>query len=325
MVKDKLQIFIITYNRKRLLIRTLNSILSEQSPVKDYDITVIDNASTDGTSDVIKEFSEKFSNIKHLRHPYNIGGNANICRAFELAASCGKEYAWILCDDDVYDFSNWSEVEENINNKKDIICVSDYSFPSEADKTNPAYQIFQLTFVPASIFRTDAMSSSVLTNMYDNIYAMFQQTCLTAKVMNNNGSIHVLSKPIVHNGIHCKDRAENISLTRGYCKNSVSERREKTTWILGFAAVISLFKDKQLILDCFENAILYKDICDTWKIFYKTMCNEYFHFKYFNYFYEVFKYLKPERKRELILYISLIPFKRIQTALRVVCFMLRYR
>ena len=99
-----LQLFLITYNRKKKLQFTLDSLLN--SPVAKYDITVLDNASTDGTSEMLDEYAEKHENIKHVRHNVNIGGNANICRAFEMAASCGKKYAWILCDDDRYDWSN---------------------------------------------------------------------------------------------------------------------------------------------------------------------------------------------------------------------------
>ena len=127
-MKDKLQIVLITYNRKKYLQRTFDQIFAKDSPIKDYDITILDNASTDGTSELIKEYKLKFPNINHIRHNINIGGNANICRAFELGVTSGKEYVWVLCDDDKYDFSNWHEVEREINAKKDIICVCDYVY-----------------------------------------------------------------------------------------------------------------------------------------------------------------------------------------------------
>ena len=74
-------------------------------------ITILDNASTDGTSDLIKEYFKKFPNIVHIRHNRNIGGNANIVRAFESAT---KEYLWILCDDDFYCWDYWNELEQAI-------------------------------------------------------------------------------------------------------------------------------------------------------------------------------------------------------------------
>ena len=47
MLKDKLQICIITYNRKKYIERTLNQLLAENSPIKDFVIAVFDNASAE--------------------------------------------------------------------------------------------------------------------------------------------------------------------------------------------------------------------------------------------------------------------------------------
>ena len=182
-IKDKLKIILITYNRRNKLQETLNNILADNSPIKNFDITVLDNASTDGSSELLEEYCKKYSNLKHIRHRINIGGNANICRAFEYGAVSGKEYVWVLCDDDKYDFDNWEEVEKRIYAKDDIICVADYVFP-EGQKTNKAYQIFQLTFVPAGIYRTKIITDDVLTNMYDSIYTGFQQSVITIKTIN---------------------------------------------------------------------------------------------------------------------------------------------
>ena len=140
-MKNTLGILLVTYNRKEYLKRTFKQILAVDSPIKDLDITILDNASTDGSSELIDEYSKSFPNIKHIRHVANIGGNANICRAFELAASSGKEYVWVLCDDDKYNFSNWDEVKSSIDNKDDIICVADYVFPNEESKKDFAYQL----------------------------------------------------------------------------------------------------------------------------------------------------------------------------------------
>ena len=174
-----------------------------------------------------------------------------------MGAGCGKEYFWILCDDDKYDFSNWSEVEEKIEAKDDIICLADYVFPSEKDKTNPAYQIFQLTFVPAGIYKTSLMNDAVLVNMYDSIITMFQQACVPIKCINEGKKIHVLSKPVVFNGLLFPDRvSENsISFKRGGNEKWVTERKENTNWILGYANIVTLLKDKELQKKCLEVAI----------------------------------------------------------------------
>ena len=65
---EKLDIFLITYNRAPYLKRTLEQIFSAESPVKDFPITIIDNNSTDGTADVIKNFQADFPNIIYKKN-----------------------------------------------------------------------------------------------------------------------------------------------------------------------------------------------------------------------------------------------------------------
>ena len=296
MLKDKLQIYLITYNRKNKLKHTIEEIL--KSPVKDFDMVILDNASNDGSSEIISEYVQRYPNIKHIRHNINIGGNANICRAFELGASCGKEYFWTICDDDKYDFSNWNEVENEINKKTDIICVADYICDTPEKKLNKAHQIFQLTFVPAGIYKSSLITDDVLIAMYDNIYTMFQQSSPTINVINNNDSIHVLSKPIVFNGIHFEDKEEDLSFIRGCSKKKyITERRESMSWVLGFSNVLTLLKDKSLIKECMEVSIPYKDIYGSWENFYNCMYSQYINQNKINCFMEIYNCLLDKHKR----------------------------
>lgn len=302
-LKEKIQIMLITYNRKRKLKYNLDSILADDSPIKTFGITILDNASCDGTSELIEEYCKKHPNLKHIKHSINIGGNANISRAYEMGASSGKDYVWVLCDDDRYDFSNWFEVEHLAKENTDIICLSDYVFPS-GQKENKAYQIFQLTFVPAGIYKANLITDGVMTNMYDAIYTAFQQSVLTINVINNHGKIKVLSKPIVFNGIHFNDDealdAEDLSLTRGYAENYMSERQKCRSWILGFANVISYLKDKNLQQECMTAAITYKDIFGSWNNFRNCMNEWYINQggSKLNYFLEIYKMLPPEQQNE---------------------------
>ena len=116
--KDRLQIILPTYNRAPQLKRTLEQLLADDSPVKDFDITILDNRSTDGTSNVIKNAQSLHPNIKHIRHRHNVGGNANIAKALEMGE---KKYLWVICDDDLYDWTGWSNVEELIDNGEKLM------------------------------------------------------------------------------------------------------------------------------------------------------------------------------------------------------------
>ena len=294
---NNLALFLVTYNRKQKLQETLNAILSNTSPVKNCSLTILDNCSTDGTSEMLDQLATRYPNLKHIRHPHNIGGNANICRAFEMGASCRKEYFWVLCDDDKYDFFNWEEVEKSIDSRDDIICVCDYICDTAQKKRDPAHQIFQLTFVPAGIYKSSLITDEILINMYDAILTMFQQACVSIKCINEGKKIHVLSKPIVFNGLHFKDKVDekSLSYTRG-ANAWHMERRSHTNWILGFANILTLLKDKKLQKQCLEIAIPYKDIYGNWENFYYCMQLSYFTKEDINYFLEIYKMLPKKRQ-----------------------------
>lgn len=129
MLKDKLEVFLITYNRKKYLEHTLKMLYSRNSPVRDFQITILDNKSTDGSSELIDKYIKDFPHTRHVIHNRNIGGNANIARCYELAK---KEYFWILCDDDEIDWDGWDGVEKAIMEENaDVVVVSNYVHPKQ--------------------------------------------------------------------------------------------------------------------------------------------------------------------------------------------------
>ena len=292
-VKDKLQICIITYNRKEYLERTLNQILDQKSPIRNFDITILDNASTDGTSELIRTYCEKYSNLKHIRHSVNIGGNANVIKAFELAKDSGKEYFWGLCDDDKYDFSNWSEVEEMIAQQKDIICVSNYAIHyNKNNEISLSDKLTQMTFFPAGIYKTDLLESNVFLNMTYSISDCFPHLCPTIHAINMGKDITILSKPIIFNGLHCEKSCKELSYTRGAVNTERAVRLEYSSWILGYANILNLLnvkrsEKKKLLI----SAILQDEVYGNWLTFYNDMFFRYFDKRKYNYLYEIFNLL----------------------------------
>ena len=51
---NKVAIIVVTYNRKKLLKKNIEALLNQN--YKDFDLFIIDNASTDGTYNYIKKF-----------------------------------------------------------------------------------------------------------------------------------------------------------------------------------------------------------------------------------------------------------------------------
>ena len=296
MIKDKLQIILVTYNRKELLKNTFEEIFAETSPIKDCDIAILDNCSNDGTSELIDEYQIMHPNIKHIRNKINIGGCGNVCKAFEMASSCNKEYAWILCDDDVYNLSKFDEVEKMMNEKKDIICMADYEFLSKQDRDKTSAQMVQLTFIPASLFRTEHITDSLMVSMYESTFTLFPQLVFIISVINNGGTIGVLSKPVVFQGAQFENKQTNRSYIRGGAVAQATERKKATSWILGYANILTMLHNKKLINECMEKAVQCPDIYNGWGNCYNDIIFRYFNWNSIGYFHDIYRTFKLKRK-----------------------------
>lgn len=235
-VKDKLQIILITYNRRNHLEKTFSQLFCEESPIKDFHITVLDNNSTDGTQEYVKEFMKSRPNLIYKKNNHNLGLSGNIAMAMETAE---KEYVWIICDDDKYDWSNWGEVEKAINDDEDFIIVSRYAL-SDEQKNNKAYWILQASFLPASIVNTRLYTDISIRNAFDNIFTLFPHIYPLINLLNHEKPVYIVDKAIVDNGM---DEKTDCSYIRGQNSDELSQRTKTMSWIVGFANASSMLKD----------------------------------------------------------------------------------
>lgn len=102
----KIGVVVVTFNRKKLLSKSLEGILSQTYPVDS--IFVIDNNSNDGTDEI---FKEKFNNpkIKYLKLDKNLGSAGGFKNGAQLAYEAGVDWVWFL-DDDVVPLNDCLEV-----------------------------------------------------------------------------------------------------------------------------------------------------------------------------------------------------------------------
>jgi glycosyltransferase involved in cell wall biosynthesis len=95
MSKPLLSICIPTYNRAEYLKKSIESIVcQDEFKTKHVEIVISDNASTDNTGDVVKEYTNKYDNIYYYRNKENIR-NDN----FPLVLSKGNGMLRRLCND----------------------------------------------------------------------------------------------------------------------------------------------------------------------------------------------------------------------------------
>ena len=87
---------VVTYNRKELLRECINALLSSTRSV---DVVIIDNNSTDGTKEYIKDLLSESVIYKRLKK--NMGGAGGFSAGMKYAVKKGYEYIWIMDDDTI--------------------------------------------------------------------------------------------------------------------------------------------------------------------------------------------------------------------------------
>jgi glycosyltransferase involved in cell wall biosynthesis len=83
------------YNGERYLAEALHSILSQT--YADFELIISDNASTDGTEEICREYASRDGRIRYYRSDINKGAAWNYNRVFEL--SRGEYFKWASHDD----------------------------------------------------------------------------------------------------------------------------------------------------------------------------------------------------------------------------------
>lgn len=127
MYNFKIASVVVTYNRKELLKKNIDSILEQTSTT---DIIIIDNNSNDGTSKLFEnEYSSQKEKIHYYKLKENIGGAGGFSKGVDIAYKLGYDLIWLM-DDDGRPYDNLTlenllkEVNKIKNNNKEFILNS---------------------------------------------------------------------------------------------------------------------------------------------------------------------------------------------------------
>lgn len=111
----KVSINILTKNRAELLKKALASMQNQS--LKDFEVVVVNDGSTDETADVLKDL--KFKDLKIIDHPQSIGITLSRQEALEKSAG---EYVAVLDDDDEWvDLDKLKKQVEYLDTNPDVV------------------------------------------------------------------------------------------------------------------------------------------------------------------------------------------------------------
>ena len=169
-------IVVMTYNHINYIKKALDSIL-EQQYNGTYEIVIGDDCSTDGTSDIILEYFNKYPDIikPHIR-TQNIGAKRNM---YELMTCCQGKYMAFLDSDDFW--NNPQKLQKQVdflnNNPSYIGCVGQFYV---TDKDGVPYhdrdfeiQMINQTTYSKQEFEKGKLASHISTLLCKNLFLMY--------------------------------------------------------------------------------------------------------------------------------------------------------
>lgn len=83
------------YNGERFVADAIRSILAQD--FKNFELIITDNASTDRTEEICRDFAASDPRVRYVRNERNLGAGPNYNLGFEL--SRGRYFKWSACDD----------------------------------------------------------------------------------------------------------------------------------------------------------------------------------------------------------------------------------
>ena len=169
-------VVVTSYNYEKFLPETLNSLINQT--YRDFEVIIVDDGSSDGSVDIIKEYTSKYSNFYFYTHPNN--ENRGLVESMLLGISKSKgEYVAFLESDDYWDENHLRVKVDYIKNKKnvDILCnrietigssirdsvVKNYHSVFEREAGNMFWHFYSSNILPT--FSTVMIKKSILESL----------------------------------------------------------------------------------------------------------------------------------------------------------------
>ena len=130
-------ILIPVYNREKVVSRAIDSALAQT--YRNIEIIVCDNASTDGTWDVLQKYAKQDERVKVFRNETNVGPVRNWMECLKRASGEYAKYLW--SDDEILPTFVETMLRPMQNDPRVGFAWSDITIRSEGNDSNHVYHI----------------------------------------------------------------------------------------------------------------------------------------------------------------------------------------
>jgi abequosyltransferase len=166
-----LTIAIPTYNRRERLALLLGMLEPQIAELLQVELLISDNASDDGTEELVRGAIAEGLRCRYLRNPENYDADPNFLQCYEQAAGT---YVWIFGDDDVLFPGSLETILQRLKEPVDIVYMAPFGFneePNERGLANSKPHVFTFdnagAFVHAVGLRGDfALITSIIVNKH---------------------------------------------------------------------------------------------------------------------------------------------------------------
>jgi len=250
-------IYITTFNRRLLLERALNSVLSQT--YTNIEILIIDDASTDGTKEYVdKNFND--SRVQYFLLPENKGA----CHARNIGINQAKgEFITGLDSDDTFETWHIHALLLHFNSARSFICTT----YSNSQDTSGIYNADDLIWENIAGNQFFALRSRVQATLFDEHLESAQDLDIMLRLSLNFGAFEKF-----HNQSYVLDTSSSISristsnnkilgLRKFYSKHrGLMTNRQKFYWIIllqkwqvrrltvFFNALLSILRPQKLLM-----------------------------------------------------------------------------
>lgn len=170
----KISVYITSYNKIQYIEQSIKSVLSQT--LKPFEIVIIDDASQDGSQEVIKSYASKYSNLIFPIFNENNLGIAN-CRNKALRTLSGDLVTFLDGDDFFYPNKLELEYKLLIKSKNTQVVYSNFNYLNESGKIIGSFAKETDNPATGDIFINTYTRNYNVKSGSNYIYEMFYKNC----------------------------------------------------------------------------------------------------------------------------------------------------
>jgi len=157
------------YNGQRYIEQAIDSILSQT--YENIELIICDNASTDKTEEICREYALKDSRVSYYRNKKNIGAYRNFNKSFSL--SNGEYFKW-ASHDDVLGAGFIEESIKVLKRRDDVaICIPRYLYINENSDVTSGQNVHDISIAQDTYIQRVKRFFNLQVASDDIVYAIF--------------------------------------------------------------------------------------------------------------------------------------------------------